>query len=64
MWSSEELDESEEKKESEEEGRMLDLRLWKLEIEVDNLSDVVERIRKQHRPSFRERLKNLLPSFF
>lgn len=43
---------------------MLDLRLWKLEIEVDNLNDVVERIKKQHRPSLRERLKNFLPSFF
>lgn len=62
MVSGEPLSSSEESKEGE--ARSLDLRLWKLEIEVDNLNDIVQRVRAQHKPSLRERLKNLLPSFF
>ena len=61
-----EFDEETEKGEevSEECLKGLEADIWKIEVDLENVKDILLRIKTQNQPTFKEKLKNLFPKIF
>jgi hypothetical protein len=58
-----ELDNVEQKK-KDNPLRKIDGEMWKVEIDVENVNDIVKRIKNEMKPTMKEKLKSLMPSIF
>ena len=50
--------------EFETELKRLDAKMWKIEIDIENILDMIKRIKKQSDVTWKERLKNWFPKIF
>ncbi len=44
--------------------KQFDSELWRIEIDLENVNDLVKRIENDRKPTMRETLKSYLPSIF